>query len=94
MWNENMRSSKIITHGGIFGMAVVWVLYAGVWTYGHGMGQPDRDGEVRFNMATYNIFYYTPPEHANSWEQRREHVANLIRLSDHFPVVIEVTLWP
>lgn len=38
--------------------------------------------EVRFNMATYNIFYHTPPEHANSWEQRREHVASVIRFHD------------
>lgn len=37
---------------------------------------------VTFNMATYNIFYYTPPEHTNSWEQRRHHVANLILFHD------------
>lgn len=30
------------------------------------------------NVATYNIFYYTPAEHENSWEMRKDHVANII----------------
>ena len=38
----------------------------------------DHSGRAHFNMATYNIFYYTPPEHSDSWEQRREHVARII----------------
>ena len=32
-----------------------------------------------FNIATYNIFFYTPPEHENSWKSRKTHVASLIR---------------
>ncbi|MGF1670433.1 MAG: endonuclease/exonuclease/phosphatase family protein [Balneolaceae bacterium] len=32
-----------------------------------------------FNIATYNIFFYTPPEHDNSWKSRKTHVASLIR---------------
>jgi len=63
-------------------LMAVFLLVAGGWSAGHAMGQADRGGEVRFNMATYNIFYHTPPEHPNSWEQRREHVANVIRFHD------------
>ena len=63
-------------------LMAVFLLVAGGWAAGHAMGQADRHGEVRFNMATYNIFYHTPPEHPNSWEQRREHVANVIRFHD------------
>lgn len=32
-----------------------------------------------FNLATYNIFYYTPPEHENSWEQRGSEVASVVQ---------------
>lgn len=35
-----------------------------------------------FNIATYNIFYYTPEDHPNSWEVRKEHVASIIRFHD------------
>lgn len=35
-----------------------------------------------FNISSYNIFYYTPPEHENSWEMRKDHVANVIRFHD------------
>ena len=32
-----------------------------------------------YNISTYNIFYYTPSEHANSWDARKDHVAGIIR---------------
>lgn len=70
-----------IQEAGVVLMAVFLMTAVG-WTAGHGMEQTDRDGEVRFNMATYNIFFHTPSEHANSWEQRREHVASIIRFHD------------
>jgi len=38
------------------------------------------------NISSYNIFYYTPQEHENSWEMRKEHVANIIRFHD-------ISLW-
>jgi endonuclease/exonuclease/phosphatase family metal-dependent hydrolase len=41
-----------------------------------------QNTDVRFNMATYNIFYFTPQDHENSWEQRSSHVANVIRFHD------------
>lgn len=34
------------------------------------------------NVATYNILYYTPADHENSWEKRKAHVANIIRFHD------------
>ncbi len=39
-----------------------------------------------FNVSSYNIFYYTPPEHDNSWEARKDHVANIIRFHN-------ISLW-
>jgi len=32
-----------------------------------------------YNIASYNVFYYTPPAHPNSWEARKDHVASIIR---------------
>lgn len=34
------------------------------------------------NVATYNIFYHTPADHENSWDNRKLHVANLIKFHD------------
>lgn len=31
------------------------------------------------NVATYNIFYHTPVDDENSWDNRKPHVANIIR---------------
>ena len=38
------------------------------------------------NISSYNIFYYTSPDDENSWEMRKEHVANIIRFHD-------ISLW-
>ncbi|REL38979.1 endonuclease [Rhodohalobacter sp. SW132] len=35
-----------------------------------------------FNISSYNIFYFTPAEHENSWESRKHHVASVIRFHD------------
>lgn len=35
-----------------------------------------------FNTATYNIRLYNPSDAPNTWEQRRAHLANLIRFHD------------
>lgn len=31
------------------------------------------------NISTYNIFFHTSPDHANSWDARKDHVASIIR---------------
>ncbi len=46
------------------------------------LGMPLHSSAQNFNISSYNIFYYTPPEHPNSWEMRKEHVANVIRFHD------------
>ena len=56
-------------------------ILAGTFSPGNCASAQEK-ASATFNMATYNIFYQTPPEHANSWEQRRAHVANLIRFHD------------
>ncbi|MCC5941450.1 MAG: endonuclease/exonuclease/phosphatase family protein [Balneolaceae bacterium] len=46
------------------------------------MWTPQKAVAQNFNISSYNIFYYTPPEHDNSWEMRKDHVANVIRFHD------------
>lgn len=32
-----------------------------------------------YNVSTYNIWFYTPSDHVNSWESRKDQVASVIR---------------
>jgi len=72
-----MNRSNTTPISALFYTLIIVIVAAGISIWG-----PSAAHAQSVNISSYNIFYYTPAEHENSWEMRKEHVANIIRFHD------------